>query len=162
MSAIKHATKSVNDLVMSFLFTGMPVSSKDADSPAVDAVVDAVRVIFDKHISGIRVAIQKHEESKDMEALTYDLLPVRNKLLYEAYAPYWLTHCRLVKNHHNERWFTYYNDLIDMYWAWKRQAWMSKDGCSTVMLPPTRGLITLAYQEAVKNFEKYNHSRAKQ
>lgn len=142
----------MNDLVMRFLFTGMPVSSEEKDSPATDSVVDAIRIIFDKHMSDIRAAAKKYEESKDLEALTYDLLPVRNKILYEAYAPYWLLHCRPVKDHAR---FTYYNDLIDMYWAWMRQAWMSKDGGTTVMLPPTGGLIALAQKAAAANLENY-------
>ena len=168
---------------MRFLFTGMPVSSEEKDSPAIDSVVDAIRIIFDKHMSDIRAAAKKYEESKDLETLTYDLLPVRNKILYEAYAPYWLLHCRQIElaesagynrqsgsssltGHPTRMYrkaaprdsvseFTYYNDLIDMYWAWKRQAWMSEDGGTTVMLPPTGGLIALAQKAAAANLENY-------
>ena len=156
----------VNDLVMGFLLSCMPIAKADENGPVVEGVVDAIRIILDKHMPEIRAAAKEYITTADLDALILSLLPVRNQIWYEAYAPYWLLHCLPVSDDPD---YTYFNDLIVMYWHWKNQLWSKKgEACFTIMLPPTRGLIALAYQEERQSLKEYlegkenNHKRTHQ
>ena len=143
----------VNKLVTDFLFLGMPVSGADQDSPDMNALIDAVRIILDNSMAEIRAAVKVYRSTEDLDTLFLTLLPIHSRIRYGAYAPYWLHHCRTVEDQDNEAEFTYYNDLIDMYWAWKWQEWKKKgEYAVTIMLPPTKGLIALAYRAELESY----------
>ena len=146
----------VNTLIMDYLLSGMPIAKEDEDDPIMATVIDAIKDIFDTHMPAIRAAAKEYMKTGDMDALNLSLLPVHNLIWYEAYAPYWLLHCKPVDDSDGDNQFTYYNDLIDMYWLWKHQVWSKKEEtCVTIMLPPTKGLLTLDYAEAVKSLNNY-------
>ena len=152
----------VNDIVKGFLLSGTPIAKTDENSDLANDVIDSIRLIFDAHMPEIRAAAKEYMKTEDLDALVLSLLPVHNKIWYEAYAPYWLSHCKPVDDRDTEAEFTYYNDLIDMYWVGKWQEWKRKgEFAVTIMLPPTKGLLALAYQEEIESLEEYykNHGR---
>jgi len=147
-----------NELAKSYLLSGLPIAPGEEESVAMDAVVDGIKAVFDAHMSEIRKAIKRYLDDDDQDAFFIALLPFHNKIWYEAYSPYWLLHC---KPDTSDPDYTYYNDLIDMYWHWKHQLWSKKEECCvTIMLPPTRGLVNFAYQEAQDSLSEYlkNHN----
>ena len=146
----------VNELIKDYLLSAMPILEKEADGPVAKAVIDSIRVIFDAHMPEIKQAAKEYAVSEDLETLAISLLPIRTQIWYEAYGPYWLSHCKPVTDHDSETEFTYYNDLIDMYWAWKWQEWKKKDEwCVTIMLPPTKGLLQHQYYSEMESIIKY-------
>jgi hypothetical protein len=71
-----------------------------------------------------------------------------------VYSPYWLKHCHPVSERDDDAGFTYYNDLIDMYWVGKWQEWKRKDKWEVmIMLPPTKGLVLLQYREEMMRLD---------
>ena len=86
------------------------------------------------------------------------LEPLYIRIMHEIYAPYWLAHCKKVKRGDT---FTYYNDLIDMYWHEEARLWLSKDQISArVILPPTSEAIKESFSREVAAHTK-NTPRAK-
>ena len=172
----------VNNTVLSLLLSEMMVADGDVDSPEVAAFVEAGKEIIYGHMDAIRQAAKKYMETGDRKELRLSLLPFHHMIRYEAYSPYWLLHCRLItgsnaipdfilgpKDECGD--YTYYNDLIDMHWAWKDQQWKSLqdlgdqgkqfDQLEQVLqldrkirfsLPPTKGLIQLRYQEEMHEY----------
>ena len=138
-----------------YLLMGTRVKAGD-ESDLLKATVDSVNRILKENMKTIKAAEAAYVESDDIDAFTLALLPIHYRILYEAYAPYWLEHCIPVTDHDDDAEFTYYNDLIDMYWAWKWQEWKKKgEWCVTIMLPPTRGLMNFAYQEEKRSLQEY-------
>jgi hypothetical protein len=142
-----------NELAKSYLLSGMPIARSDEESPVMDAIVERIKAIFDVHMPDIRTAIKRYLDDDDQDAFFIALLPIHNKIWYEAYSPYWLLHCEPDSSDPD---YTFFNDLINMYWHWKNQLWSKKEEfCVTIMLPPTRGLVNLAYQEARDSLKEY-------
>ena len=140
------ARKEAKELAEAFLFSGMPVAGGEEDS-VLEEVIDAIELILNAHRTDIKATIQRYLENGDQDAFFLSLLPVHLELWYEAYALYWLKHCRPVTDHDDEAEFTFYNDLIDMYWVGKWQEWKRKDKWEvTIKLPPTKGLVLLQYR----------------
>ena len=134
------------------MFSGMPAARDDSD---LDTVADSIRLILNRHMKDIRAAVSGYLGDDDQDAFFLSLLPIHLKIWYEAYAPYWLEHCRPVSDRDDEAEFTYYNDLIDMYWVGEWQGWKRKGKWEvTIMLPPTKGLVLLQYREDMKGLER--------
>lgn len=149
----------VDALIKDYLFSAMPINKADEQSPAAEALIEAIKNILDTHMLAIRKAAEEYAATEDLDALILSLLPVHNLIWYEAYAPYWLLHCKPLDPLDPD--YTYYNDLIDMYWLWKHQLWSKKEEtCCTIMLPPTKGLVALDYAEAVESLNNYKRTHA--
>ena len=165
----------VNNTVLSILLSEMMVSDVDLDSPEVATFVKAGKEIIYGHMDDIRQAAKRYMETGDRKELNLSLLPFHHMIRYEAYSPYWLLHCRLITDdvsgstlriipgfNGDHRDYTYYNDLIDMYWAWKDQQWRSLQDLGNqavslerkirLSLPPTKGLIQLRYHEEMDEY----------
>lgn len=78
---------------------------------------------------------------------------LQNRILYEAYAPYWVSKCARAKaplgieclGVSGETW---YNPMIDMYWDEKCCLWVSaKETAWKIDLPPTKELCMAEYEE---------------
>ena len=118
------------------------------ESELLKKTVDAVNSILTADMKIIKSSMADYVRTEDHDAFMLALLPTHYRVLYEAYAPYWLAHCHPVDDRDDDAEFTYYNDLIDMYWAWKWQEWKKKgEWCVTLRLPPTAGLIRYQYQK---------------
>ena len=131
--------RQANDIMKSFLLGGLKVQEGDS----CDLLL-AVRQIIASTADIRRSAVKEFLSTGDMDSFLLSLIPVHDCIFYDAYAPYWLRHCKPVTDSDDEVEFTFYNDLIDMYWAAKWQEWKKKgEWCVTIMLPPTKGLIAL-------------------
>ena len=114
--------ENVNRIMESFLLSGL--KTKEDDSAEL---MESIRSIIARTKNERREAVRKYRDSHVLEAFLTDLIPVYNLILYEAYAPYWLLHCKPDKESDDVVDFTYYNDLIDMYWAAPWQEWKRKN-----------------------------------
>ena len=133
------------EIAKSFLLSGMRVKKDD-----IGELVRVIQGILDAEKKSIREAIKEFMSTGDMDSFLLSLLPVHYRIIYEAYAPYWLSHCQPVEDRDSEVEFTYYNDLIDMYWAAAWQEWKTRDKWEvTIMLPPTKGLMALSYKQEI-------------
>ena len=137
------------EMAKSFLLSGFRVKETDSGELAQD-----VQRIMDEEKKRISLAVKEFMSDADTDTFLLSLLPVHYRILYEAYAPYWLSHCRPVEDRDSEVEFTYYNDLIDMYWAGAWSEWKKKgEWCVTIMLPPTKGLMIQSYREEMKRLK---------
>lgn len=134
-----YRLKQVNDIMKSFLLGGLRVKEDDCGDLAT-----AVQKIIASTADIRKAAVKEFLSTGDMDSFLLSLMPVHNRIFYDAYAPYWLSHCKPVTDRDSEVEFTFYNDIIDMFWAAKWQEWKKKgEWCVTIMLPPTKGLIAL-------------------
>ena len=137
------------EMAKSFLLSGLRVMESDSGGLLAD-----VQRILDAEKKRISLAVKEFMSDADTDSFLLSLLPVHYRILYEAYAPYWLSHCRTVADHDDDAEFTYYNDLIDMYWAGAWSEWKKKgEWCVTIMLPPTKGLMIQSYREEMKRLK---------
>ena len=146
----------VNHTVLSILLSEMIVAEGDDSSPEAVAFVKDGTAIINGHMNQIRAAAKDYMETGDDDKLRLFLLPFHHMIRYEAYSPYWLKHSIPVPDPD----YTFYNDLIDMYWAWKEQEWISllNPGRSAswktrFALPPTKGLILHQYKEEMMKYK---------
>ena len=145
----KPGKEQAVDMAGSFLLGGLRVKADDSGG-----LVGIIQRIIDDEKKSISKAIKEFMSTEDLDSFLLSLLPVHCRILYEAYAPYWLSHCKPVDDRDRDAEFTYYNDLIDMYWAGAWSEWKRKgEWCVTIMLPPTKGLMIRAYREEMKGMK---------
>ena len=147
-------------MARAFLFSGMPGIESIGFAGAAgygtdqDTVQGSIRIILMQHRNKVKAAVKGYLDDGDQDAFFFFFFPVHLKIRYEAYAPYWLQHCHPVSDYDDAAEFTYYNDLIDMYWVGEWQEWKRKEKWEvTIMLPPTKGLILLKYREEMRGVE---------
>ena len=152
--------KEACKMARAFLFSGMPGIESIGFAGAAgygtdqDTVQGSIRIILMQHRNKVKAAVKGYLDDGDQDAFFLALFPVHLKIRYEAYAPYWLQHCHPVSDYDDAAEFTYYNDLIDMYWVGEWQEWKRKEKWEvTIMLPPTKGLILLKYREEMRGVE---------
>lgn len=136
----KHTSK----IMLQFLFSGMPLKPRTKEDPE-DAAVSrrfleaAKRIINEEQQAGVfgeisRAVFLEYSIEKALDIAAEKIYP---RILYEAYAPYWLRHCSIRMDQGY-----IYNDLIQMMWVPKWNVWISHDGTELMlMLPPTMELI---------------------
>lgn len=147
--------KEANNYAKEFLLVGTKIKCGDC-STLLKTTIDSINHILEVNKKTIKEAVADYSRDDDVDAFMLALFPIHYRILYEAYAPYWLSHCKPVDDRDSEAEFTYYNDLIDMYWAWKWQEWKHKGEYGVaVMLPPTKGLMAFAYREEIEGLEEY-------
>lgn len=150
----KEILSGVKQIFCTFCTPKLPVLKSDLPS-ASDEIRESVRKIA--------TDAQTKEEIKRLESTlfqTYSLECVldtagslENRILYEAYAPYWVSKC--VKTEapsgvkrmgvFGEAW---YSLILDMYWNEKCRLWVSaKETAWRIDLPPTRELCMAEYKE---------------
>lgn len=161
---IKEELRSLARPVMNgFLFAGIRISNKDKDTTGKE-MLENVKAIFNGD-EGRRVqqdAFDNLFEFRDIEAFLLPLCFLATKIFYEGYGSYWLSHCRPVSVRDNDTEFTYYNDIISMYWSGEWQEWKTKGKYEvTIMLPPTSGLMMAAYKDEIEKLG-YQCKRVKQ
>lgn len=152
----KEIAADATELMHQFIMSGCRMVDRDKETADWKAMIRKVEEIMknfresgeSKKVS--KVLFTTYSLDKFFEAL----LPVHNKVWYEAYGPYWLTHC--TPTFEDE--FTFTNDIIGMEWWDQHNEWAAvkivdgKKECDyqkgvTIMLPPTRELLDGAYQK---------------
>lgn len=121
--------------VISVMVIGCRIRKKDAAE--ADTFKKAANKIVDEewngHGVGKEVAAAVFKEYDLEKALTIACIKIHTRIWYEAYAPYWLTHCKKDGDRIT-------NDIIGMTWDPEHQLWeKTEDGRKsvTIMLPPT-------------------------
>lgn len=90
-----------------------------------------------------RVLFTTYDVEKFLEAM----IPLRNRIWYEAYGPVWLSHCRET----GDPAYPYRNDIINMDWDAASNVWFDREEKSwTLMLPPTKQLLRKEYLETYR------------
>ena len=81
-------------------------------------------------------------------------IPLRYRIWYEAYAPYWLSRCQYSSDRQ-----TYYNPIIEMWWNSEAGIWESGNGRSwRIAFPPTPELIQQRHREELAAYEVWEKS----
>ena len=104
--------KQANDIMKSFLLGGLRVKEDDCE----ELIAEVKRIVASTGEQR-REAVKGYLSNQDTDAFLMALLPIHNRIFYDAYSAYWLQHCHPVIDSDDEVEFTFYNDLIDMFWA---------------------------------------------
>lgn len=153
----KEILEGVKQIFCTFCTPKLPVLKSDLPSASDEILGSVRRIVTDA---------QTKEEIKRLKRIlfqTYSLECVldaasslENRILYEAYAPYWVSKCIRAKP---PLWIeclgvsgkTWYNPVIDMYWDEKCCLWVSaKETAWKIDLPPTKELCMAEYEEKNK------------
>lgn len=147
----REITAGANEVLKQFWLSGIIVekgSQADELCGSIQQVVDDEAAKGEmERLKGI--LFQTYSLEKFLEAACM----VHDRILYEAYAPYWISRCTLRPLPDGIRWAgvqgggaAWYNRLIDMYWHDGYGLWVSEDKIAWRMcLPPTRGLCESEY-----------------
>ncbi len=150
----KEILAGVKQIFCTFCTPKLTVLKSDLPSASDEIRENVRRIVTDE---------QTKEEIKRLKSTlfqTYSLECVldtagflSSRILYEAYAPYWVSKCTKVKaplgtermGVSGEVW---YNPMINMYWNEKCRLWVSaKETAWRIELPPTRELCMAEYKE---------------
>ncbi len=95
----------------------------------------------------IHAAVNVLFSTYDISRFLAELLPLKNRLKYEIYGPYWLQHCKPT----GDPVYPYQNELTDMFWIQDLNLWMEQPkGVVAKMLPPTEDMLQKEYEEVKK------------
>ncbi len=145
-----------NELLKRFWLNGMIVE-KGVHTEALCGKIQ--EIVEDETAKG------EMKRLKDILFQTYSLekfldaaCMVHNRILYEAYAPYWISRCTRKSLPNGIQWAgiqddvpVWYNGMIDMYWHSGYRLWVSDNEMTwRISLPPTRELCELEYEKERK------------
>lgn len=132
-----------NTLLPQFLFCNLKFAPGD-EAEAVKVQGRCAKIIEEEKGS-VKEALETLYAEYDFDKALLKTLRLRNRIVYEAYAPYWLSRCE--KTSHPD--FTYYNGIIGMYYNPKTSMWANEES-ATVMFPPTKDMMDREYEEELK------------
>ena len=132
----------------------LPVLKSDLPS-ASDEIRESVRRIVTDAQTKEEIKRLKHTlfQTYSLECVLDAAGSLENRILYEAYAPYWVSKCTKAKAPLGAERIgisgeTWYNPVIDMYWDEKCCLWVSaKETAWKIDLPPTKELCMAEYEE---------------
>ena len=156
LKALKQHIKSLALRIgREFLFQGIRTAKND-----IYALERIRSVLLDDEIRDAeRAALAALFDSYSIDAYLTLLCPLQRKIYYEGYGRYWTTHCMAVSDRDSETEFSYYNDLVDMFWSPKWHLWKKKDRWAvSILLPPTQKMVNEAYAEELSETEA-DHER---
>ena len=134
----------------SYLFSGVRVAKGDEDAVEHIRAVLAENEIRDAERDALAVLFSCYDFDRYLLSLT----PLALKIFHLGYGPYWAGHCRKVADRDSEAEFTYYNDLIDMYWVPAWSEWKKRNKWEvTIMLPPTMEQIKDKYRREISDVQ---------
>ena len=139
----RDIAQDATTMMKDFLCGGCRILKED--QKGIEAFTKKVKEIMEEDGEGAakeasRVIFSTYSVDKFLEAL----LPIHYRILYEAYAPVWLSHCRK----REEPGYPYRNDIIQMDWEEKSGVWVDREKVSFMqMLPPTKELMEKQYAE---------------
>ena len=130
-------------------FTLMSVKIKEGeDEHIIKELVDNIQIVVDEVAAeGKWKGWEKLLfRSYDLDQLLQAAVFLKNRIDYEAYAPYWVSHCKKRKMQPNEdpfrkkteEWEAYWNDIVCMWWDPDGKIWIQPDRiCWACYFPPT-------------------------
>ena len=149
----RRATSLSLKIGRAYIFSGIQLAKGD------EHVWERIRAyVPDNEIADAeRAALTVLFSSYNINGFLTALLPVKYKAFYLGYGPYWAKHCKPITDSDGNEEFTYYNDIIDMFWDADKNEWKRKGGQSAmIMLPPTMELIKHEYATEVAELEDQN------
>lgn len=138
---------SAVEILKQFLMTGFRIRMDDIE--AMDLRKAATRIYREEKEAGELKRLQGVLlQTYSLDEFLKEACRWHDRMWYEAYAPYWLTHITETGNPE----YPYHNDLIDMDWWEECHEWAAtkiENGKRvtdyqrgvTVMLPPTKEMI---------------------
>ena len=159
---LKSRIMSNARMVMNHFFVSGFLADEQDTEGITDVIKKKERLVEEWEYKGkIKKAYNILFTTYDIEMFLEPLIPLQIKILYEAYGPYWLSHCKPVTGDE----FTFKNDIIDMEWWEGHNEWAAVKTVNgekavdyekgiTVMLPPTRELLEKEYATEMKGLEK--------
>ena len=159
LDALKHkAAGLANQVARDFLLMGIRIRKDDGDE-----AVERIKAIIVKENGNLKKAMKALLATYSMDKFFAALLPSQTRIFYEGYGPYLARHCVPVKDGDGDARFSYYNDIIDMYWAEEWSEWKRKgEWCVTIMLPPVMEMIRKRYQEEMAELGESLHKHNEQ
>lgn len=132
----KEICDCFNELVPQFLFCGIRfVQGDDMDASHMGS--EFAKIVKEEKDKGVlKKAITVLYEEYDFDKALCVLSNMRNRIVYEAYAPYWLSKCKEV----SVPGFTHYNEIVDMYYEASTHMWKNNQGMA-LLFPPTKELM---------------------
>ncbi len=151
LDALKqHVQSMALDIGRAWLFEGMRVARRDTYAMERVRSVLSENEIRDAERAALTVLFSCYDLGRYLDLLT----PLRLKVFYLGYGPYWAKHCNPVTESDGDIHFSYYNDIIDMFWTEKLHEWKRKGKWEVIaMLPPTIEMINEAYAMELKELE---------
>lgn len=151
----KEIFYGVSEIVSDFLTAGMLPAKSEADHIS-DSWKEAIcmrKKIIKESEGVIKKAMELAVKNYSLDECVKAVLPVRIRIWYQAYGPYWLKHC--TPTFKDE--FTFTNDIIGMEWWEGHNEWVTVkyedwkkvvdyQGGVTIMLPPTAELLETVYK----------------
>lgn len=143
------------EVMKSFVTLGMRLAKGDKGSEDWRNVIKATERLFNewaeqgKLKEASKILFTTYDIDKFLEALC----PIHSTVWHLAYGGHWLKHITET----GEQEYTYYNDILDMYWWKEHHEWAATKiengkrvtdyyGGVTIMLPPTKELIDAEYK----------------
>ena len=112
-------------------------------------VLSTIQGILESEKRTLNAAMRTLFETYSVDAFLEVLCPLQRRVFYEGYGPYWAGHCKAVSDGDSDAAFSYYNDIIGMYWCEEWRLWKRKgEWTVAIMLPPTIEQIRADYERA--------------
>lgn len=140
----------LSELLPHFVLSGMMFEKHDIEA---GVVCQNAQNIMNHAMQNEGFAIKARNaayEKYNITDILLTLVPVHNKIIYEAYSQYWIDRCKPV----TVPGYSHYNSIVDMWYNVEKQQWMRQaDGVVeyTTYYPPTRELFDEQYQECHRN-----------
>lgn len=148
----EHITSLALKVGRAFLTEGVRLSAP-SDGPRVMNMIHSV-ISESEWTKAEEAALTTLFHSYSVDSFLTALCPIRNKAFYQGYGIYWAEHCSPVTESDGDIHFSYYNDIIDMFWTEKLHEWKRKGKWKVIaMLPPTMEMINEAYAIELKELE---------
>lgn len=150
----KEILEGTKQIFCTFCTPKLPVLKSDLPS-ASDEILGSVRQIVTDAQTKEEIKRLKHTlfQTYSLECVPDAAGFLRSRILYEVYAPYWVSKCVKVEapsgtgrmGVSGEAW---YSPILDMYWNEDCRLWVSaKETAWKIDLPPTKELCMAEYEE---------------
>lgn len=124
-------------IMRKFVCAGCLIPKKDREGYET-FVKEAERIMTEDGARAAREAGRILFSTFEITPFLESLIPIRERIYYEAYGPVWLSHCCRTKDLKRP----YQNDIIRMEWEDELGVWVDKDGAAFILaLPPTKELL---------------------
>lgn len=142
--------KAIGEVLPSYIFSGIRFADNDHEEST--RISEEMKRIFVEETKGgfyqrlKEVAFKTCDADEVLRAAT----TLRNRLIYEVYGTYWVSHCKKI----NAPGFSYYNDIINMWYSDDQHQWMCVGENHTIEVavyyPPTMEALNNEYENEKK------------
>jgi hypothetical protein len=144
-----------SEILKSFCLDGLRILP--GDEAGVNSVIRSVeQIIGEERKKGtFRALGDILLKTADPDAFLEAAYPLRYRVWFEGYGPYWLAQCHYIADRQ-----TYYNPILQMWWHPDEGLWATENGAAwTMAFPPTPELLRRRHQEELAAYEAWEKSR---